>query len=371
MLRGVSQVAPKRLKLAHTCSKRYVGTQFFGQGWQSHTRYAQVSTAKMDENWPTWLEEFEFDDLPYTHRDLFNPHETSIRQMRIIESEVVGTLLAEDRVPDRLIPICREIFYDPKTEKDRLHRLWWDIEDMYTRVYPSCVEAEKKEKAACPIGYEEMMSLAAAMRMNFREQGVVAQVLFEYDDALVTPVAKQFPDAEMEEADWVAFAFANAVQAAGGPAIPFRFGRTVKTAPMLPHLLRESGSALKSRLADYTPSEIVALGSLRCLEESSKARFSRNHLRDGLALKQGAFADAEFAAAAEMYVKDFELLQRDLRNAFVKLQEHGLTTLQPAPMPPRPENFSDGANIGFAENRAYFGYPEAECEKRWHTGAMQ
>jgi len=368
MLKSASKVAPKRVRHSFTCTKRYVGTQFFGQGWQSHTRYAQVSTAKMDENWPTWLEEFEFDDLPYTHRDLFNPHETSIRQMRIVESDVVATLLREDRVPDQLIPLCKELFYDPKTEKERLHALWWEIEDMYARVHPSFVEHKTKE---CPLGYDEMMSLASSMRNYFREQGLIAKVLFEYDDSLVKPVAKKFPDTEMEEADWVALALANAVQAAGGPAIPFRFGRTLKTAPQLPHLLQESAGALQSRLPDYSPAEIVALGSLRCLEESANARFSRNHLRDGLALKQGAFADAEFAASAEMYAKDFELLQRDLRNAFVKLQEHGLTDLLPSPMPPRPEFFVEGTSIGIAENRAYFGYPEAECEKRWRTGEMQ
>lgn len=365
MHRGASQVAPKRFKHAHTCAKRYVGTQFFGQGWQSHTRYAQVSTAKMDENWPTWLEEFEFDDLPYTHRDLFNPHETSIRQMRMIEAEVINNLLREDRVPDALIPICKEIFYDPKTEKDRLHALWWDIEDMYTRTHASFVAAKAKES---PLSYEDMMSLSAGMRNYFREHDLVGKVLFEYEDAHITPVAKQFPEAEMEEADWVALALANAVQAGGGPAIPFRFGRTLKTAPMLPCLHQESAGALQSRLADYTPSEIVALGSLCCLEAPG-ARFNRTYLRDALALKQGAFADAEFAAAAEMYVKDFELLQRDLRNAFIKLQENGLTALIPSPMPPRPQEYDGGVGI-VAENRAYFGYPESLGEQRWRSGAM-
>jgi len=368
MLRVVRQSALKRSQNTHTFAKRYVGTQFFGQGWQSHTRYAQVSTAKMDENWPTWLEEFEFDDLPYTHRDLFNPHETSIRQMRMIEAEVVSNLLREDRVPEPLIPICKEIFHDPKTEKDRLHALWWDIEDMYTRVHPSFMAEKPKES---PLGYEDMMALSAGMRNHFREMGLVGKVLFEYEDSLVTPVANKFPAAEMEEADWVALALANAVQAGGGPAIPFRFGRTVKTAPMLPNLHQESAGALQSRLADYNPSEIVALGSLRCLELAPKARFSRSYLKDGLAVNQGAFADAEFAAAAEKYVKDFELLQRDLRNAFIKLQENGLTDLIPSPMPPRPSEFDGGADIGIPENRTYFGYPESLNEKRWRTGAMQ
>jgi len=368
MLRGITKFAPKRFNITITCSKRYVGTQFFGQGWQSHTRYAQVSTAKMDENWPTWLEEFEFDDLPYTHRDLFNPHETSIRQMRMIEAEVVSNLLREDRVPEALIPICKEIFYDPKTEKDRLHSLWWDIEDMYTRVHPSFTAEKPKES---PLGYEDMMALSAGMRNYFREQGLVGKVLFEYEDSLVAPVAKKFPAAEMEQADWVALALANAVQAGGGPAIPFRFGRTVPTAPDLPNLHQESAGSLQARLSDYTPSEIVALGSLRCLELVPKARFSRNYLKDGLAVKQGAFADAEFAAAAEKYVRDFELLQRDLRDAFIKLQEHGLTDLIPSPMPPRPQEFDGGADIGFPENRCYFGYPESLNEKRWRTGEMK
>jgi len=368
MYRSLSKVTPRRFQHAHSFSKRYVGTQFFGQGWQSHTRYAQVSTAKMDENWPTWLEEFEFDDLPYTHRDLFNPHETSIRQMRMIEAEVVSNLLREDRVPEALIPICKEIFHDPKTEKDRLHALWWDIEDMYTRVHPSFMAEKPKES---PLSYDQMMSLSAGLRNYFREHGLVGKVLFEYDDSYVTPVAKKFPDAEMEEADWVALAQASAVQAGGGPAIPFRFGRTMKTAPMLPNLLQESAGALQSRLADYTPAEIVALGSLRCLEVAPKARISRAYLREGLALRQGSFADAEFAAVAETYVKDFELLQRDLRNAFVKLQENGLSDLINSPMPPRPMEFDGGADIGTAENRCYFGYPESLNEKRWRTGAMQ
>jgi len=368
MLRGIINFAPKRYNNNYTHAKRYVGTQFFGQGWQSHTRYAQVSTAKMDENWPTWLEEFEFDDLPYTHRDLFNPHETSIRQMRMIEAEVVSNLLREDRVPEALIPICKEIFHDPKTEKERLHALWWDIEDMYTRVHPSFMAEKPKES---PLGYEDMMALSAGMRNYFREQGLVGSVLFEYEDSLITPVAKKFPSAEMEEADWVALAQANAVQAGGGPAIPFRFGRTVKTAPMLPNLHQESAGALQSRLSNYTASEIVALGSLRCLELEPKARFSRAYLKEGLALGQGAFADAEFAALTQKYVKDFELLQRDLRNAFIKVQEHGLTDLLPSPMPPRPQEFDGGADIGIAENRTYFGYPESLNEKRWRTGAMQ
>jgi len=368
MLRGITKLSPKRYNNNHTCAKRYVGTQFFGQGWQSHTRYAQVSTAKMDENWPTWLEEFEFDDLPYTHRDLFNPHETSIRQMRMIEAEVVSNLLREDRVPEALIAICKEIFYDPKTEKDRLHALWWDIEDMYKRVHTSFTAEKPKES---PLGYEDMMALSAGMRNYFREHGLVGSVLFEYEDSLITPVAKKFPDAEMEEADWVALAQANAVQAGGGPAIPFRFGRTMKTAPMLPNLHQESAGALQSRLADYTASEIVALGSLRCLELAPKARFSRTYLKDGLALGQGAFADAEFVAVTEKYVKDFELLQRDLRRAFIKLQENGLTDLLPSPMPPRPQEFDGGADIGVAENRTFFGYPESFSEKRWRTGAMQ
>lgn len=350
-------VAVRRRPNPVTLAKRFVALG--GKGM--HTRYQQVTTAKMDPNWPSWLEEYEFDDLPYSHKDLFHPHQSSIRQMRLIEAEVVGNLMKEDRVPPSLISHCNEIFTTVQQEKDRVTELWWEIEDMYRRTHPAYLKAQSQKT---PITYKQMTEIGAALRTFIRDQHLAGKIVFEYTEHLVEPIRAKHQEAKVTNADFVALAQANAVQAAGGPTIPFRFGREETRPLAIPDLDTEDADALKKRFPDLSPDEIVALGSLQGLREAPH-RFSRNYLRSGMATQSKAFADKEMNQAVAKYVKDFDLLTTSVRDVIVKVQEQGHKNLSNTPLPPRPGAVDDwGVELGTPENRS-FNYPESLTEQGW------
>jgi len=343
-------------------SKRTVALS--GKGM--HTRYQQVTTAKMDPNWPSWLEDYEFDDLPYSHKDLFHPHQSSIRQMRLIEAEVVGQLLKEDRVPPALISHCKEIFTTVQQEKDRITELWWEIEDMYRRTHPAWLKSAMQE---APITYKQMVDLGAALRGYFRDNRLIGKVLFEYTEHLVEPIRAEHKDTKVTNADYVAFAQAHALQAAGGPSIPFRFGREQPRPLAIPDLATEDVAALKKRFPDLTTDEIVALASLQGLRQSP-FRFSRDYLRTGMAAKTKAFADKDVNQVVSRYVKDFDLLSASVRDVVVKVQEQGHKNLSNSPLPPRPGMTDDwGVELGTPDNRC-FNYPESLVEQKWRQQGL-
>merc|ERR1712087_170866 len=92
----------------------------------------------------------------------------------------------------------------------------------------------------------------------------------------------------------------------------------------------------------------------------------------GVESKSKAFGDAKIAASASKYSKDWDLLNKDLTDAFVKLQEQGIAENLRAPEAERPEAMDDwGVPIGEASNRRLPGYPESLQEKLWRTGKMQ
>jgi len=203
-----------------------------------------------------------------------------------------------------------------------------DLGERIKMAYQGELEIDDSSPPLPPLLENDFHSLAAKLRYFARASGSnAATMILDCGSQGIRDkmnyIYKQYPD--VAECDFDVLSFVSALQACGGPAVPYLFGRTeeVTFQKIIPDPETQSADQIRALfpLDTFTDKQIVALCGLNNLRANGVIQASYFQPENA---PESLMKDPEFKDACEKFATSEDFLNIQLADAVLKMTELGV-----------------------------------------------